>query len=555
MDDADDKEREALLLRGLNKPQFHYEDWRRWLQLRYRQPLDPRRDLERFWYRTGDKHANDAWLADLFALPNWSLLSHYINIGISLMLGGTPVTYYLVMTLKASAATVNTYAALTYLPWCLKFFYGLQTDLVPLCGVHRRSYYCLGWLIYVVCNVWLALLKTPDTTAILLLSFGYTAGFMLADVVADALILECSQVGEDSINKGRMRTHAYYVRAVGMAIGALAGAGLWNGPPTCSGDECWAWGLDLAALFWVQGGLVLVTILPLMLTMYELPIRTTGVASDLTTLWNETFEFLKHDGVWIPLMFLFFYNFCFVANPAWNNFLFLGLGFTNFGYGMLAFAGALLSVAGLWAYEKFFFRSSWRQLYLWVTFIVVVFSFLQVLLVLQATWLFSPYAFALGDTRVVAFVQPVAFLPMGIMSFPMIPAGAEGTVYALLSTWQNVATEAGYQLGTYLTCVTDVSDSAIEDGKWAGVLKLTIICSAVQILPIFLIYTRTPGGICLLPDSVDATKAQCDRRKSAMGPWLFYALFFGAVAFSLGQSLWLAVNPGGLCPGGDDDGG
>ena len=140
------------------------------------------------------------------------------------------------------------------------------------------------------------------------------------------------------------------------------------------------------------------------------------------------------------------------------------------------------------------------------------------------------------------------------MFFPMIPAGAEGTVYALLSTWQNVATEAGYQLGTYLTCVTDVSDSAIEEGKWAGVLKLTIICSAVQILPIFFIYARTPGGICLLPDSVDATKAQCDSRKSSIGPWLFYFLFFGAIAFSLGQSLWLAVNPDGLCPGGDDDG-
>ena len=46
------------------------------------------------------------------------------------------------------------------------------------------------------------------------------------------------------------------------------------------------------------------------------------------------------------------------------------------------------------------------------------------------------------------------------------------------------------------------------------------------------------------------TKAQCDNRKSSLGPWLFYFLFFGAIAFSLGQSLWLAVNPDGLCPGG-----
>ena len=82
---------------------------------------------------------------------------------------------------------------------------------------------------------------------------------------------------------------------------------------------------------------------------------------------------------------------------------------------MLAFAGALLSVAGLWAYEKFFFRSSWRQLYLWVTFVVVVFSFLQVLLVLKKTGIFSPYTFAMGDTVVVAFVQNVAFMPMSAL--------------------------------------------------------------------------------------------------------------------------------------------
>ena len=410
MDDADDKEREALLLRSKTSPRFHYDDWRRWLSTRYRQPLDPHK-IEDFWWRSDDKIADDAWLADLFAVPNWSLLSHYVNIGISLMMGATPVTYYLVETLRASPATVNTYAALTYLPWCLKFFYGLQTDLVPLLGVHRRSYYFLGWLIYVICNLWLAILGTPDSTAILLLSFGYTAGFMLADVVADALILECSQVGEDATNKGRMRTHAYYVRAVGMALGALAGSCLFNGP-TCADSGCWAWGLELASLFWIQSLLILVTVLPLLLTMYELPIRTTGIAGDIRTLWTETFEFLRHDGVWIPLMFLFFYNFCFIANPAWNNFLFLGLNFTNFGYGMLAFAGALLSVAGLWAYEKFFFRSSWRQLYLWVTFVVVVFSFLQVLLVLKKTGIFSPYTFAMGDTVVVAFVQNVAFMPM-----------------------------------------------------------------------------------------------------------------------------------------------
>ena len=30
MDDADDKEREALLLRSKTSPRFHYDDWKRW---------------------------------------------------------------------------------------------------------------------------------------------------------------------------------------------------------------------------------------------------------------------------------------------------------------------------------------------------------------------------------------------------------------------------------------------------------------------------------------------------------------------------------------------
>ena len=158
----------------------------------------------------GERHR---WLADLFALPNWAVLSHYFNIGVALYLGATPVSYYLVETLGASAATVNTYSALTYLPWCLKFFYGLQTDLIPLWGMHRRSYFAAGWLGYMACNAWLAILAKPGSSALLLLSFGYTAGFMLSDVVADALVLECSHHGETMEEKGRMRTHAYVRRA------------------------------------------------------------------------------------------------------------------------------------------------------------------------------------------------------------------------------------------------------------------------------------------------------------------------------------------------------
>ena len=52
--------------------------------------------------------------------------------GLALNFLSTPVSYYLVDSLDASAAVTNTYAALTYLPWCLKVFFGLFTDSVPI---------------------------------------------------------------------------------------------------------------------------------------------------------------------------------------------------------------------------------------------------------------------------------------------------------------------------------------------------------------------------------------------------------------------------------------
>ena len=357
---------------------------------------------------------------------------------------------------------------------------------------------------------------------------------MLADVVADALILECSQVGEDSQNKGRMRTHAYYVRAVGMAVGALAGS-LFNGP-TCADSGCWAWGLEMASLFWIQSALILLTVLPLLLTMYELPIRNTGVAGDLRTLSKETFEFLRHDGVWIPLMFLFFYNFLLYREPGLEQFPVSGVGLHEF----------RLRHARL---RRGTFVGSWslgvREVLLPVELAAVVsvgdVRRRRLLLPASVTGpeedgnLLAVHVCDgrhrscgfCAERRVHAHVHHV---------LPHDPPGAEGTVYALLSTWQSVA-DGGFchQLGTYLTCVTDVSDSAIEEGKWAGVLKLTVICSAGANFTDFLHLYADARRHLLAARFVDATKAQCDSRKSSIGPWLFYFLFFGAIAFSLGS--------------------
>ena len=127
----------------------------------------------------------------------------------------------------------------------------------------------------------------------------------------------------------------------------------------------------------------------------------------------------------------------------------------------------------------------------------------------------------------------------------MIPKGTEGTAYAMLSTWQNVAAEVGYDVGTSLDCGVNVSNSALEKGNWTGVLKLTIICGYIQFLPVFGIYVETPRDkVKLLPNDIAETTAQCERgRSSWWGAFAFFFLFSASIVVSLGQALYVIYYP------------
>mmetsp|Transcript_8414 Transcript_8414/g.27559 ORF Transcript_8414/g.27559 Transcript_8414/m.27559 type:complete len:363 (+) Transcript_8414:595-1683(+) len=289
---------------------------------------------------------------------------------------------------------------------------------------------------------------------------------------------------------------------------------------------------------------------PLLPFMYELPVR----AKRASVLWRATFDFVALDGVWIPLTFLYFYSACFVSNPAWYNFMYDGLGFSNLQVGLLYAVGSVLSVVGLLAYDAFFFASGWRSLYFWTTVVSALFSVLQVLLITGQTFGVPKIVFATGDVSLQEFFQTLTFMPMAVMFFSMIPEGSEGTTYALISTFTNVAGEVGTSVGTALACGVDVSNRAISNHNWTGLLKLTLVCSGVQLLPILGVYAKAPlrdhslKPLRLLPDNIAETKAQClNRPPRPAGAWFFFALFVGSIVASVAQSLWVIADPASAC--------
>ena len=111
-----------------------------------------------------------------------------------------------------------------------------------------------GWLIYIVANFLLMVPEAPSIGMCIFLVFVQTAGYMLADVMTDALIVERSRF-ETQESRGTMQSKGYIVRFFGSTVGAVIGAVVYNK------DE-WDWYLPIRAVFFINGALPLIFLLP-----------------------------------------------------------------------------------------------------------------------------------------------------------------------------------------------------------------------------------------------------------------------------------------------------
>jgi hypothetical protein len=251
----------------------------------------------------------------------------------------------------------------------------------------------------------------------------------------------------------------------------------------------------------------------------------------------------KVDAVWIPMFFLYAYNVLYISNPAWTNFLYDGLDFSDFEVGLLYTLGSILGAVGLWAYDRYFFNHEWPWLYIWTTLTNGAFSFLQLCLLYKWTFGVPKFWFATGDYAMQSAISYICFMPMCIMFLSLIPPGTEGTLYALITTWQNVAGEVGYDIGTFLECIWPVSNSALENGNWGNMITLTYVTSFCQCLPVCFVYLSYKG-VRVLPNNKEETKRQQNLdNTSTAGATAYFALFYGSIVASLFEAIWVIWDP------------
>jgi MFS family permease len=207
-----------------------------------------------------------------------------------------------------------------------------------------------GWVVYIVSNLVLMLTPVPSIQLTILLVFLQTAGYMLADVMTDALIVERSRF-ETPESRGTMQSTGYVIRFFGSTVGASIGAVVYN-------KDGWDWYLPIRLVFFINAAFPMIFLLPFVPFLLELD--TNCPPKNFYKQCQDLFHTAQLRSVWQPMTFVYVYNALQLTNGAWMNFLVEGLSFTAWQIGLVSVVGSLFSWFGIMVYEKFFFGSNWR---------------------------------------------------------------------------------------------------------------------------------------------------------------------------------------------------
>ncbi|GAX25667.1 hypothetical protein FisN_15Lh036 [Fistulifera solaris] len=463
------------------------------------------------------------WMYEFTSLPNLAIPTSYFCIGVALQLLRTPLIVYFIEDLNATPAEVNVLFTVMAVPWCFKVIYGFLSDCLPISGLRRKPYFMTGWVVFIVSNLILMINPIPSIPVCILLVFTQTAGYMLADVMTDALIVERSRY-ESQEKRGTMQSKGYIVRFFGSTVGATIGALVYN-------KDDWDWSLPIRLIFFINAAFPLIFLLPFV--PYLLELETDCLPKNFWDQCRELFHTAQLRAVWQPMTFVYVYNALQLTNAAWMNFLVEGLKFSAWQIGLVSIVGSIMSWFGIMTYERFFFASNWRIVYFWCTTLASAIALGQLILVfgVNRQWGIPDIWFSMGDDVLVEFVIAVQFLPMCIMYLGLCPPGSEGTTYAMLTTWSNLAGSLAFDISTALTSVWDVSSETIAAGDYSGIWKLSLFCGLIGPVPLAL--------LGLIPkNKEDQRKLQEDGTRHYFKGALFIALMILTLVITFAESIY-----------------
>jgi MFS family permease len=225
-----------------------------------------------------------------------------------------------------SSAAVADFFLLSTIPWVIKPVYGLVSDLVPLFGRRRKSYFLLAAGMASAAGLGAALVAEHGYWRLALLYTAMGFGLAFVDVLADAVMVETG--------KPRGLTGAFQsvqwasISVATLAVGVLGGY--------------LAHTRSLRAAFVLAAGFPLISFAMALLVLREAPSRFDRAA--LGQALSAIREAATHREVWIVAGFIFCANFNPLLGPS---FLYYQTDVLQFDQRFIGTLGSISAVGGI----------------------------------------------------------------------------------------------------------------------------------------------------------------------------------------------------------------
>jgi BT1 family len=408
--------------------------------------------------------------------------------------------------LRLAPAEVAAVAFWASLPWSMKMVAGVASDVYPILGSRRVAYLLVG----AACTLggYTMMATTVATkSAYLAATLLVAIGFMVQDVVADALSVEVARNDEEL---GQVQTLGRIALLLGgISVGYLSG---------------WLAGtIGSRATFGIAALLpVLVAASPTLLRSQPAPaarprpaadgplgggrarlVMLVGLAYAAFGVALETFsvpfakeivlvvslvllaQLLQRVGISRGVAIASFVIFIFRATPnvgqGYSYWAVDRLGFDEKFLGVLAQVGAVVSLAGLLLFRKTIVKRPVSFTLFWV---VVAGTALYLpnigLFYGLHDWLgISARTLAFIDTTISAPLVQLTMVPMLILIAKSAPVGAEATMFAIMASLMNLALSASQLFTEYLNELF-----AITQQNYSNLGRLMITVGVLGLLPL-----------------------------------------------------------------------
>jgi MFS family permease len=435
--------------------------------------------------------------------------------------------------LKLSPAEVAGIAFWITLPWSMKMVAGVASDVYPLFGSRRAAYLLVGTALTLSGYGMLA--WAVDTKATYLLASVLVAvGFMVQDVVADALSVEVAETDEEI---GQIQTLGRMALLLGgISVGYLSGwlAGTIGPRPVFA----LATALPLLvasslALGWrarrrisppavspaaaqagpLSGGkaqLVLLVGLGYAAFGVGLQMLQVPFAQEIVLVVSMALIclLLQKVGISRGVAVASIVIFLFRATPAVGQGYFYWavdqLRFDEKFLGILAQVTAVLSLLGLLVFRKTIVKRPVSFTLFWV---VVVGTLLYLpnigLFYGLHDWLgISARTLALVDTTISAPLAQLTMVPMLVLIAKTAPRGAEATMFAIMASLMNLALSASQLFTQY---VNDLFHVTQQDYSNLGLLMILVgMIGLLPLLALPLLWYEERGAALRVPTEASA---------------------------------------------------